>query len=109
MTEDKSREAFDRLSESLDAEHEDVTSGKAFGMPALKVRGKMFAGYFNGDMTFKLSGESHREALAIPGAQLFDAGGMNRPMKEWVQVPGDRKEEWPRLAEAALAYVVSNL
>ena len=37
-------------------------------------------------MVFKLEGDDHAQALALPGAQLFDPMG-GRPMKAWVQVP----------------------
>ncbi len=85
-----------------------VSRGKAFGMPCLKVSGKMFAGYFEESMTFKLTGESHRLALGLPGAKLFDPG-MGRPMKEWVQVPFAHEAAWEQLALDAMEYVVSLL
>ena len=83
-----------------------VSRGKAFGMPCLKVSGKMFAGYFEESMTFKLTGEPHRLALGLPGARLFDPG-MGRPMKEWVQVPFAQQAAWEHLALDAMEYVTS--
>jgi hypothetical protein len=80
-----------------------VTASKMFGMPTLKVGGKAFAGNHDGDMVFKLSGDAHARALAIPGAHLFDPMG-GRPMKEWVVVPASQAAEWAHLAEAALEY-----
>jgi len=64
-----------------------TTSGKMFGMPCLKNNGKAFAGYYQTAMVFKLTAPEHTEALALPGAQLFDPSGRGRPMKEWVEVP----------------------
>src|SRR5215468_1372403 len=49
-----------------------TTSGKLFGMPCLKTNGKAFAGYYQDAMVFKLTTPEHTEALALPGAQLFD-------------------------------------
>jgi hypothetical protein len=83
-----------------------VSRGKAFGMPCLKVSGKMFAGFFEESMTFKLTGEPHGRALSLPGARLFDPG-MGRPMKEWVQVPFTQGGAWEQLALNALEYVAS--
>ena len=80
-----------------------VTAGKMFGMPTLKIGGKAFAGNHDGDMVFKLSGEAHARALAIPGAHLFDPMG-GRPMKEWVVVPAAQSAVWAELADAALEY-----
>jgi len=83
-----------------------TTSGKMFGMPCLKnSNGKAFAGYFEGTMVFKLGGASHAEALALPGAKLFDPSERGRPMKEWVMVPFEHSSRWLELARDAFDYV----
>jgi hypothetical protein len=74
-------------------------------MPTLKAGGKAFAGLFHDAMVFKLTGEAHGRALALPGAHLFDPAGMNRPMKEWVVVPPEHAEAWGELAREALSYL----
>lgn len=96
------RDNYDELIRDLTTQP-DVTAGKMFGMPILKVRNKAFAGNHGGDMVFKLTGAHHARALTIPGAHLFDPMG-GRPMKEWVVVPADQAAEWPELAQAALEY-----
>lgn len=80
-------------------------SGRMMGMPALKAGGKLFAGYYDGSMTFKLAEPVRSQALEIAGAHLFDPSGIGRPMREWVQVPAAASDRWEELAEAALAYV----
>src|SRR5215467_9312291 len=75
------------------------------GMPCFKVNGKMFAGFFEGDMVFKLHGDDHRKALSLTGSKLFDPGKMNRPMKEWVQVTFKHKDKWEEFAKSAFNYV----
>lgn len=80
-----------------------------FGKPCLKVKGKAFACFFNGDMVFKLTGKTHKEVLSIDGAELFDPSKKKRPMKEWVQVPFDYKDQWQKFAEAAFKYVKTGL
>ena len=82
-----------------------VTSGAMFGKPCLKVNGKAFACLFKTAMAFKLEGGPHAEALALPGAQLFDPSGRDRPMRKWVEVPVSHAELWPSLAQQALTYV----
>ena len=57
------------------------------------------------EMVFKLSGDDHKNALALNGAKLFDPSGMNRPMKEWVVVPIKYSGKWESLAIEALKYV----
>jgi hypothetical protein len=104
-TEDESRRLFDEIADDLAGRNGEVRQSKMFGMPGIMVSRKAFAGYFNGDMTFKLSGEAHARALALSGAQIFDPTGRGRGMKEWVQVPAKHAAMWPELAQAALDYV----
>ena len=85
-----------------------TTSGKMFGMPCLKnSNGKAFAGYFEGAMVFKLGGTSHAEALALPGARLFDPSERGRPMKEWVVVPNEHVSRWLEFARNGFDYVAN--
>jgi hypothetical protein len=84
---------------------EAVSTGKWFGMPCLKVGGKVFAAWWQGDAVFKLAGEAHAEALALEGACLFDPRGKGHPMREWVQVPARAASTWGRFARAAAGYV----
>jgi hypothetical protein len=83
-----------------------TSSGKMFGMPCLKnSNGKAFAGFFEGEMAFKLGGASHAEALALSGARLFDPSERGRPMKEWVVVPTEHVSRWLEFARDAFDYV----
>lgn len=84
---------------------QDVSTGKWFGMPCLKVSGKVFAALWGSDMVFKLKGQARSEALQVEGARLFDPRGKGQPMKEWVQVPVARSSTWSRLAGLAWGYV----
>ena len=93
------------IADDLAASHEDVQRAKMFGAPCIKVKGKAFAAFSQGRMVFKLRGDAHAVALALPGAALFDPSGEGRPMREWVGVPDAHAEQWERLAEEALAYV----
>ncbi len=86
-----------------------VEVSQMFGKPALKVKGKAFACFFENEMVFKLTGEDHARAIQLSDAKLFDPSGSGRAMKEWVQVPGKHKKEWKKFAEAAMNYVKSNL
>ena len=106
ITNDEARERYEDIAHELAATHSDVELRKLFSMPAIYINGKACAGFTQGkEMVFKLTGVAHAEALALEGAHLFDPGGMNRPMKEWVVVPAAHAAEWPRLAELALTYV----
>ena len=76
-----------------------------FGKPCFKIGGKAFVCFFQNEMVFKLTGESHSDALSLDGSQLFDPSGKKRPMKEWIQVPIDYSENWTEYAESAMEYV----
>jgi hypothetical protein len=83
-----------------------TSSGKMFGMPCLKdSNGKAFAGFFEGEMVFKLGGANHAEALSLSGARLFDPSERGRPMKEWVVVPIEHVSRWLEFARKAFDYV----
>jgi hypothetical protein len=79
-------------------------ASKMFGMPCLKIGGKAFAGTYDKALVFKLSGESHAEALALPKAHLFDPSGTGRPMKEWVVTPEITPAKAKKFASAAMDY-----
>jgi hypothetical protein len=93
---------FDGIAEELARTQEAVAAGKLFGVRCIKVNGKPFAAFRDGAMVFKLRGERHAEALALPGAALFDPSGQGRPMREWVAVPAAHADRWEGFAESAL-------
>jgi hypothetical protein len=97
------RAEYDAVAAEITATSSAIT-GMMFGMPCLKNNGKAFAGFYKGAMVFKLGTPKHAEALALPGARLFDPMG-GRPMKEWVEVPPEYSSRWLDLAHEARHYV----
>jgi hypothetical protein len=95
---------FDDIAESLSA-NPNIKRGKMFGVPTLWVNGNAFASYFHGTMAFKLSSADVKKALELQDAKLFDPGGNNRPMREWVQLLAVHRDQWADWADAALSYV----
>jgi hypothetical protein len=97
------KQRFDEIADDLVARNADVELSQMMGMPALKRGGKLWVGFWKGEMVFKLVDPAERErALAFEGAHLFDPGERDRPMKEWVVVSEVHAKEWPNLAERAL-------
>jgi hypothetical protein len=82
----------------------DVTTGKWFGRPCIKMGGKVFAALWGDDMVFKLTGEAHLEAFQIEGARLFNPGGKGHSMKESVQIPAIQSSTWSRFVKPACQY-----
>lgn len=82
-----------------------VVAGKTFGVPTLKINGKIFAGLQGNEMIFKLTGVAHAKAMKLKGTKPFDPLKNGKVMKEWVQVPYAHRKEWHGLALSALKYV----
>ena len=76
-----------------------------FGKPCFKINGKAFISFFDNCLVCKLNGDKHKEALSLDGAKLFDPSGKGRPMKEWVQIPFQYKNDWQNFAISAAEYV----
>src|SRR4029079_1928670 len=98
-----SEEKYNSIGEDFAKKYKAEIS-KMFGKPCLKINGKAFACFFNGDMVFKLDSADHKKASALKGSKLFDPSGAGRAMKEWVQVKPAHEKEWPKLAAAAMKY-----
>ena len=99
------RARYDDLVDFLAFRHDFVELSQMMGMPCVKARGKMVAGFSgrNEAMVFKLTEpEVHARALALEGAVLFDPGGNGRPFKQWVVVPAAHADLWESFADHAL-------
>src|SRR5262249_17652993 len=100
------RAVYDEVAAKL-AATTPATPGKMFGFPVLKSNGKVFAGFYQDSMVFKLDGLARAEALSLTGARIFHPTGW-RSMKEWVEVPAEHAEKWGELALQAQACVATN-
>ena len=97
------RERYDDLVDFLAFRHDFVELSQMMGMPCVKARGRMVAGFTRGAMVFKLTDpERHAEALALAGAHLFDPSGKGQPFRQWVVVPAEHADRWEELADHAL-------
>lgn len=99
----EARERYDELADFLVFRHDFVELSQMMGMPCIKARGKLVAGFTRGAMVFKLPDPAtHARALALGGAHLFDPSGKGQPFKQWVVVPEAHAAEWESLAQHAL-------
>ena len=92
---------------SIGTKSNEAEQSQMFGKPCFKINGKAFICFFQNEMVFKLTGDTHEEAISLDGSQLFDPSGKKRPMKEWVQVSFSNKDKWTKFAKAASKYVNS--
>ena len=100
-----SKVLYDKIADKFVSEHGAV-SGQMFGKPCIKKQ-KAFAVFFRDEMVFKL-GAQEVELLKekYPGSQNFDPSGKGRPMKDWIQVPGEFSDEWESLTHSALEFTL---
>lgn len=83
----------------------DISKGVMFGFPCIKVKGKVFAVSFQGDMVFKLVEYTRPQALALSDASLWNPFG--RVKSKWVQIPLAHAAAWEEFANSACAFVTS--
>lgn len=86
------------------------STGQMFGKPCLKAtNNKAFAAFFKEEMVFKL-GQQKISFLKekYPNSTNWDPSGKKRPMKDWIQVPIDFKDDWKTLAKQAHEFVANN-
>jgi hypothetical protein len=102
---------YDEIVDDLLARHPDAERTKMMGMQSVKKNGKLVLGLAGeGAMTFKLPDPiAHGEALKLSGSHLFDPGGNGHPFRDWVVIPPEHADEWPRFAELALGLVGNEL
>ncbi|WP_000051777.1 hypothetical protein [Leptospira interrogans] len=101
---------FETFSDNFQSKHNEVTSGKWFGLTSLNLEGKPFAAFFVGSLVLKLGAEKIAEIISrYPGAKLFDPSGNNKAMKDWLQIPAEFEQDWLNLAEDALVFAEKSL
>ncbi|MCX4884144.1 MULTISPECIES: TfoX/Sxy family protein [unclassified Streptomyces] len=86
----------ERIRERLGADP-DITEKRMFGGIAFLLRGNMAVGVSDDDLMVRVGSDATEEALARPGARIFDMPG--RPMRGWVVVAGSAVAEDDVLGE----------
>lgn len=95
---------YDQLVEEY-TQKEGVTIGKMMSAPALQYRGKVFAFFHKGAMTFKLGKQFDPEAFGLREWSYLSPFKNKPPMRGWLVVQAQEKDQWPYLTELALAFV----
>jgi TfoX/Sxy family transcriptional regulator of competence genes len=79
-------------------EHPALTEKEMFGGIAFMVCGNMAVGVSGNELMVRVGKEAHDEAVALPGARIFDLS--SRPMRGWIVVGQEgiatdtQLEEW---------------
>jgi TfoX/Sxy family transcriptional regulator of competence genes len=79
-----------RLGDAL-AALPDISTKKMFGSLVFMWHGNMLVGVLGPDLIARVGPEAQEDALAQPGARVFDFTG--RPMNGWVVVDGEAVAE----------------
>ena len=83
-----------------------ATLSALFGKPCGKINKKAFVAFYQNEMVFKLGRVEVEDRLKqYEGAQKWDPSGKKKPMKDWIQVPGEYQEDWSALAQKAMEYL----
>lgn len=101
----KAMETLDYLQDHLQALGAEVTGGKMFGAPCLKINGNVFLTRMEEGLVYKLDEVAREEVLEVAGASHFVPAHSGRAMREWIHIPLGIQADHKRLAERALAFV----
>lgn len=97
------RRRYDDIVAAITEWHSECRASKVFGMECVKRSGRVVFGLSRTGMVFKLTDPAvHAQALAVPGAHLFDPSGRGEPFRQWVVVPSEQAAEWEPLAAEAV-------
>lgn len=96
-------ELFEGVVGALEGEP-DVSAGRMFGSPGLKIDGKAFAMLVKGRLVVKLPQERVDEIQSSGAGERFDPGH-GRLMREWAAVHPSTPEAWLELATEARDFV----
>ena len=64
--------------------HSALTEKKMFGGLAFLIGGNMAVGVHNDELMVRVGKEDHDDAVALPGARVFDLS--SKPMRGWIVV-----------------------
>jgi len=76
----------------------DATQSMTYSKPSVLLHGRPFLCFHLEGMAFRMRGRARLQALAMPGAKLWDPLIDFRPDPEWVWVPTIHVLRWDRFA-----------
>lgn len=100
--EEKAARCFEGIRTQLCADDADITPGKMMSHEGIKYKGKVFASFGDGIMTFKLGKSFDPEAHHLSDWNYLSPFKNKPPMKAWFQVAATQMDRWGQLAELAL-------
>lgn len=99
---DKGENLFNELVEKFTEENKDVAFGKMMSSPALKYKGKVFAFFYNGKITFKLGEAFNPESFGLTNVELLNPFKTKGPLKGWYVIGYHDSKHWETLTKQSL-------
>lgn len=94
---------WQQLADQFIAQHDAIEMGKMMSAPAIQYKGKVFAFFYEGKMTFKLGKGYDIHSLGIHDYEHLAPFKSKPPMKAWFIVAD--AAHWQALANAALGNI----
>ncbi len=104
---DKEEKLFNSIVEEFTNRHSNVTFGKMMSSPALKYGGKVFAFFYDRQMTFKLGEDFDPASAGIKKVKLLNPFKTKGPLKGWYVIGFDQNKKWRELTRLALDKMIS--
>lgn len=85
--------------------HPGLTEREMFGGIAFMIHGNMAVGVSGDELMVRVGKDAHDEAVALPGARMFDMSA--RPMRGWVAVAPEgftRDEDFDAWIDRGVAF-----
>ena len=99
----KEEQLFNEIVEKICKNNKDVELGKMMSSPGLKYNNKVFAFYYDNEMTFKLGKDFDPGNYGINKFSFLSPFKNKPPMKAWFQLPFEEKDNWLEMAKLALS------
>ena len=99
---EKEETLFTIIGDKLIKKHDGVAHGKMMSSPGLKYKNKVFAFYYNREMTFRLGKNYDVESHGIKKYSLLSPFKNKPPLAAWFNIPYEYETQWEELAEIAL-------
>ena len=99
---EKEEALFTIIGDKLIKKHNGIVQGKMMSAPGLKYKNKVFAFYYNQEMTFRLGKDYDLESHGINKYSLLSPFKNKPPLAAWFNIPYDYEAQWEELAEIAL-------
>ena len=90
------------IGDKLIKKHNGIVHGKMMSSPGLKYKNKVFAFYYNQEMTFRLGKGFDLNTLGINKYSLLSPFKNKPPLAAWFNIPYEYQHQWEELAEIAL-------